>query len=112
MDNVNHKLPDSEATHETPELDELAAELQPLYRRLTDDGASWQAASAEKLSALAQTLVARAERLAPATREVASSVETAAPIPLASRQVSTAPQRPQRRREWIAGAFAAVVVVV
>ncbi|HEU4783833.1 MAG TPA: sialidase family protein [Ktedonobacterales bacterium] len=112
MDNVNDKLPDSEATDETHELNELPSDLQPLYRRLADDGASWQAASAEKLTALAQTLVARAEHMTPATREVASSVETVAPIPLTSRQGSTASQRPLRRREWIAGALVAVVVVV
>lgn len=90
----------------------LPSNLQPLYRRLADDGNAWQAASAEKLTALAKTLVARAEHMAPVTREVASSVETAAPVPLASRQVSIAPQRPLRRREWIVGAFAAVAVVV
>src|SRR5690348_12576562 len=100
MDNVNHKLPNSEATYETHEMNDLPSDLQPLYRRLADDGASWQAASADKLTSLAQTLVASAEQMAPATRKVASSVEAAAPIPRASRQALTAPQRPLRRREW------------
>ncbi len=112
MDNVNHNLPDSEATYETHELNELSTELQPLYRRLTDDGASWQAASAEKLTALTQKLVASAERMVTATREAASDVETVAPIPQVSYQASPTSQRPLRRREWIVGAFAAVAVVV
>src|SRR6185312_2867405 len=106
---MDNNLPDSEVTRD---LSALPPELQPLYRRLADDGASWQAASAEKLTALAQTLVASAERMAPATRDVASSVETSAPIPVASRQVLRATQRPLRRREWIAGVFAAAIVVV
>jgi hypothetical protein len=58
MDNVNHTFPDSEATHKTRELNDLPSDLQPLYRRLTDDGNAWQASSAQKVTALAQTLLA------------------------------------------------------
>ncbi|HKW22522.1 MAG TPA: hypothetical protein VJO13_14150 [Ktedonobacterales bacterium] len=112
MDNVNHTLPDSEATHETHDLNELPSDLQPLYRRLTDDGNAWQASSAEKLTALAQTLVARVEHMAPDTHEAASDMEVSALAPLVSYRASPTSQRPLRRREWIAGAFAAIVVVV
>src|SRR6185312_5250022 len=106
---MDNNLPDSEVTRD---LSALPPELQPLYRRLADDGASWQASSAEKLTALAQTLVARVEHMAPATHEAASDVEVSALAPLVSYQASTASQRPLRRREWIVGAFAAVAVVV
>ena len=106
---MDNNLPDSEVTRD---LSALPPELQPLYRRLADDGASWQASSAEKLTALAQTLVARVEHMAPATHEAASDVEVSVLAPLVSYQASTASQRPLRRREWIVGAFAAVAVVV
>lgn len=112
MDNVNHTLPDSEATHETHDLNELPSELQSLYRRLTDDGNAWQASSAEKLTALAQTLVARAEHMAPAIHEAASDMEVSALASLVSYQASPTSQRPLRRREWIAGAFVAIAIVV
>lgn len=106
MDNT---LPDSE---ETLDLNALPAELQAFHQRLTDDGAVWQAASAERLTALAQTLVARVEQMTPATHKAASDAEMSAPSPLTPRQAPPSSQRPPRRREWIAGTFAAIAVVV
>ena len=45
-------------------LEALPADLQPLYQRLTDDGAAWQAASAAMFASLARALVADVERIA------------------------------------------------
>src|SRR6185312_6871599 len=103
---------DSEAPRDLDELEALPADLQPLYQRLSDDGVAWQAASAGKIAALAQTLVARVEQMTPATHRAASDAEISAPAPLAPRQAAPTFQRPPRRREWIAGTFAAIAVVV
>ncbi len=56
-----NQLPDAETARD---LEALPADLQPLYQRLTDDGAAWQAASADRFALLARTLVADVERIA------------------------------------------------
>jgi hypothetical protein len=104
-----NQRPDAETAQD---LASLPSDLQPLYRRLTDDGNAWQASSAEKLTALARTLVARVEHMAPAAHEATSNVEVSALAPFESYQASPTSQRPLRRREWIVGAFAAIAVVV
>ena len=56
-----NQLPDAETARD---LEALPADLQPLYQRLTDDGAAWQAASADTFASLARSLVADVERIA------------------------------------------------
>lgn len=105
---------DSETPRDLAELETLPADLRPLYRRLSDDGAAWQAASAGKITTMAQALVADIERMSAdistdpsSTRE--AEPETAAPAPRLQGEGS---QRQRRHlREWIAGTVAAVAIV-
>lgn len=105
---------DSETPRDLAELETLPADLRPLYRRLSDDGAAWQAASAGKITTMAQALVADIERMSAdistdpsSTRE--AEPETAAPAP---RLQGDRSQRQRRHiREWIAGTVAAVAIV-
>lgn len=105
---------DSETPRDLAELETLPADLRPLYRRLSDDGAAWQAASAGKITTMAQALVADIERMSAdistdpsSTRE--AEPETAAQAPRLQGEGS---QRQRRHlREWIAGTVAAVAIV-
>lgn len=57
---MDKRQPDAETTRD---LAALPSDLQPLYRRLTDDGNAWQAASARRLASLAQVLTTDVERM-------------------------------------------------
>lgn len=95
------------------ELQALPADLQELYQRLSADGAAWQAASADKLNTVAQTLLADIERMAPAaTMDATSETSVGAYTPdVLHGEKSPTPLRPRRRREWLIGTVASVAVV-
>jgi hypothetical protein len=103
--------PDTEMTRD---LAALPSDLQPLYRRLSDDGNAWQAASARRLASLAQALTDDVERMV-LDRSVATEVapdrsESGRAIePPAGMLVP--PSVRQHRWQWIFGTIAAVVVV-
>jgi hypothetical protein len=99
------------------DLDVLPTELQPLYRRLVRDGTDWRAASSGGVAALTQTLTRDAEERATSASATATEAPEYGSFPrLALRPPdaptpSTPPTTHQRRRQWIAGTFAAVAVV-
>ena len=103
--------PDTETTRD---LAALPSDLRPLYRRLSDDGNAWQAASARRLASLAQALTDDVERMV-LDRSVATEVapdrsESGRAIePPAGMLVP--PSVRQHRWQWIFGTIAAVVVV-
>ena len=118
---ANHQFPDTGGAREQErqgDLEILPADLQPLYQRLSEDGAAWQAASAGKIAALAQSLVSDIERMTASTADPSPGPSptrggepepprTSPPAPLLRGEAS---QR-RRVREWIAGTVAAVAVV-
>ena len=106
-----NQLPDAETVRD---LEALPADLQPLYQRLTDDGAAWQAASAARFALLARTLVADVERIASDgaidAHADAMTPQQATPIALPV-DAHTALPAHRHKREWIFGTLAAVAVV-
>jgi hypothetical protein len=107
-----NQLPDAETARD---LEALPADLQPLYRRLTDDGAAWQAASAAKFASLARALVADVERIASdgavdAQADNADDTPQATPVALPVGAPIVLPAH-RHKREWIFGTVAAVAVV-
>jgi hypothetical protein len=88
----------------------LPAELQTMYQRLSHDGAVWQAASANRLASLAQSLVDDIERIASESLLVAPANDSAATTTPGALPTTMRP--PRRRRKWIAGVFAVVAAVV
>src|SRR6185312_1297724 len=110
-----NQRPDAEMARD---LAALSTDLQPLYRRLTDDGNAWQAASARQLASLAQVLTADVERMVndrTAQRYPTASLLAGDEGPEASSVASSrvyAVQPVHRHRyQWIFGTIAAVVVV-
>lgn len=103
-----NSFPDSETVREQKAL---PAELQAIYQRLSHDGAVWQAASAERLASLAQSLVDDIERMASEGSLAASTSDATGTTPPAAGIHAPSPAF-RRRREWIAGAFAVVAAVV
>ena len=90
----------------------LPTDLQPLYQRLSDDGAAWQAASADRFALMARTLVADVERIASdaPVETHADDTPQATPIALSAGAHATLSAH-RHRREWIVGTVAAVAVV-
>ncbi|HEY7342170.1 MAG TPA: sialidase family protein [Ktedonobacterales bacterium] len=100
------------------DLAALPSELQPLYRRLADDGNAWQAASAQRLASLAQALTDDVERMVndrTAQRHSLVSSPTGEGEPeassVASSRVYALHPTHRHRWQWIFGTIAAVVVV-
>ena len=118
---AHHQFPDAGGAREQErqgDLEILPADLQPLYQRLSEDGAAWQAASAGRIAALAQSLLSDIERMTASTAHPSPGPSptrggepepprTSPPAPLLAGEGS---QR-RRVREWIAGTVAAVAVV-
>ena len=107
-----NQRPDAETARD---LEALPVDLQPLYRRLTDDGAAWQAASAARFALLARTLVADVERIASdgaidVQADDADDTPAATPIALPAGAHIALPAH-SHKREWIFGTLAAVAVV-
>lgn len=96
------------------DLEALPAELHPLYQRLADDGAVWQAASAEKLAPLAQSLATAVERIASDGSLAPRADDLSAPVSIETpNSVHATPQHTQQQRHgWIAGAFAVMAAAV
>lgn len=103
--------PDAEAARD---LKALPADLQALYQRLSEDGHVWQAASAERLATLAESLVADIERMvgdgSVARHDAKGMSDSTTPVALPAHPPVAHPAH-QHRREWIAGTVAAVAVV-
>ena len=120
---ANHQFPDAWSAREQErqgDLEILPADLQPLYQRLSEDGAAWQAASAGKIAAQAQALVNDIERMAgdlspnpSPTRGGEPESYALEPLALEEKVAHRARRSLSRRRvrEWIAGTVAAVAVV-
>ncbi len=106
-----NQRPDAEIAHD---LAALPSDLQPLYRRLTDDGNAWRAASAQWLASLAQLLTDDVERMA-LDSSLATDVTSDRSAPASAIEtpagVTASPSVRQHRRQWIFGTIAAVVVV-
>ena len=120
---ANHQFPDAGGAREQErqgDLEILPADLQPLYQRLSEDGAAWQAASAGKIAALAMSLVSDIERMTASTADPSPSPSPTrggapednplTPSPIESGRTMIRSRR-RRVREWIAGTVAAVAVV-
>jgi hypothetical protein len=113
---MDKRQPDAETTRD---LAALPSDLQPLYRRLTDDGNAWQAASARRLASLAQVLTDDVERMANDRNAqqphplVSSHTREGEPEAsnVASSRVYAARHVHQHRYQWIFGTIAAVAVV-
>ena len=73
---AHHQFPDAGGAREQErqgDLEILPADLQPRFQRLSEDGAAWQAASAGRIAALAQSLVSDIERMAASTADLTPS---------------------------------------
>ncbi|MGE5335667.1 MAG: sialidase family protein [Nitrososphaerota archaeon] len=109
MADQHPEQPDAEMARD---LEALPAELHPLYQRLADDGAVWQAASAEKLAPLAQSLATVIERMASDGSQAARADDVSALAPIEASGRAHASTQHTQRRAWLVGAFAVVAATV